>query len=150
MSEFKYENKASVVLASLGRGHADAEFARLLEIVAREVSDSPDDKAKGKVTIALEVRKDPAAGALVLIPTVSHSVPTRSVHAGHVYPTDDGRLLTHMDFLMEAGHSERKDEDLFARAPIAEMKQAAPIADAPKPKPIVDAAGETTDGADDE
>ncbi len=148
MNDYHEQNRASAVLAKIGGGSADADFARAMATVLDRVR-LVEKSAKLVLTISVTPRKD--LGCVELRAHVEAKLPKLIPPASQMHLGPAGELLSQMDFLMGGGPSEAKPQPVAdARAmpqPVASASGRLPamaarpapaaLADAPQPAPLV-------------
>jgi hypothetical protein len=125
MSEsFPEQNRASAVLAKIGHGTADADFARAM----REVLDAAQVTGK-KAKLILTVEVDPRSdlGCVELRAEVRTRLPKLPPPASQMHLGPKGELLTQMEWMMGGGPSEAP-KSLAITAGLATAAAAAPAA----------------------
>lgn len=159
-NKFNAKNCASEVLAKIGNGSADADFARAVEATIARVQQT---QKKGKVVVTVDVIPDADRGTLVLRVDVIAKLPKLPPPASQMHVGPKGELLTQMEFLISGGRDEvppakpqpipNEQRTGSGRFPVATPPPRAPIADGgPRKAPIAgekagtntgDTAGET-------
>jgi len=123
-------NKASNLLARIGRGHADNEFAR--EVVkAVKAVENTSKKAEITLKVTIELRGD---GGLEMTPAVTSKLPALPMPSTTMHQGPDGEMLTQQEFLLGGG----EDEGSRAGGIAQTRDDEAPLAEAPKDAPLAD------------
>jgi hypothetical protein len=121
------QNLASNLLARIGKGTADADFARRVSEVLRGVEKTGK---KGSVTLKVdfELRDD---GGIELRAAVAAKIPELRGPATTMHLGSRGELLTQQEFLLGGGADEAeavRRKPLFANSGLAQPPAPAPIA----------------------
>ena len=123
MHEFPQENIASSVLAKIGNGSADADFARALGLVLDRVQATGK---KGKLVLTLEVTPRSDLGVVEMRASVEATVPKLPAPASQMHVGPNGEILSQMDWMMGGGKSEAP-----APVPASSSQRLAVVAAAP-------------------
>jgi hypothetical protein len=129
MHEFPQENIASSVLAKIGNGSADADFARALGLVLDRVQATGK---KGKLVLTLEVTPRSDLGVVEMRASVEAKVPKLPAPASQMHVGPNGEILSQMDWMMGGG----KSETHTPISPPSSSSQRLTVAAAPAPAPI--------------
>jgi len=138
MEEIIESNRASALLAKLGRGSLDADFARAVTRVCQAVAETG---GKGSITLKIKVEnnKDSDGGGIRIQPQVIENAPRHGLPSTSLHLQDDGTLLTQQEWLW-SGPDERRATPAPLPGPIAASPPAttpkAPLADRPRPAPL--------------
>lgn len=144
-TDFHEANRASEVLAKIGSGAADAEFARAVHIAIDRANMT---MKKCRVRVDVDIEPDEKTGALYVSADVTTKLqklrpPTSQMHLGA-----NGQLLTQQDWLFGGGRDESPlqvkptpIEQGAASSPSGRFKivqppAPAPLAAAPTPQPV--------------
>lgn len=149
-TKFHDANRASEVLAKIGRGAADADFARAVH----EAIDRAQQTMK-KCKVLVEVEIDEERGCLLIRAEVRTKLAKLPPPASQMHVGPNGQLLTQQEFLMGGGRDEAPAKPLpiesaaqsspSGRFPVAKAPVPGPVASAPTPQPVAgkdQAAGE--------
>lgn len=143
-NKFHEANRASEVLAKIGKGAADADFARA---VHQAIDRAQITMKKCKVRVEVEIEPDEERGCMLIRAEVSTRLAKLPPPASQMHLGPNGQLLTQQEFLMGGGRDEAPlalkpaDTPPAASTPsgrfaIAKAPTPAPVADAPAPAPI--------------
>jgi hypothetical protein len=146
MHEFPQENIASSVLAKIGNGSADADFARALGLVLDRVQATGK---KGKLVLTLEVTPRSDLGVVEMRASVEAKVPKLPAPASQMHVGPNGEILSQMDWMMGGGKSETpKPISPSASQRLATVPTLAPIAAAPALAPVTPSTTKTGNDAE--
>ena len=159
-------NTASVVLAKIGAGAADVDFARA---VAAAVDRAVLVNKKAQVVLTVDIEPNLKTGSLILSAQVVPKLPKIAPPATQFHRGAHGELLTQMEYMMGGGRDEAPTPISEANAaalaervpkpsasasgrlpvpgPIAAGPTLAPIAQRPTPAPIANTTATTTPAA---
>lgn len=141
-SDFHPRNTASELLAKIGYGTADADFARG---ISQAVSAAQATNKKAKVVLTVEVNPKDEVGSLVVRADVVTKCPKLPAPASQMHLGPKGELLTQQEFILGGGPDESRPEPIPAapttaaasgRLKVAAVAAPAPLAAAPKPAPL--------------
>lgn len=139
-ANFHQANRASEILSKIGRGEADADFARGIHMA---LDRSQQTGKKSKVIVSVEIDPDPDSGSLIMRVNIDVRIPKVPSVISQMHPGPNGELLTQQEFLLGGGPDERPaptpvktESSKSGRMPVASPKSPAPLADSPKLKPI--------------
>lgn len=143
-TKFHEANRASEVLAKIGRGAADADFARA---VHEAIDRAQQTMKKCKVRVEVEIEPDEERGCLLIRAEVTARLAKLPPPASQMHVGPGGQLLTQQEFLMGGGQDEAQRKLLpIESAAVAETSSGrfkvvpppapAPVADAPQPRPL--------------
>ena len=144
-SDFHQSNTASSILAKIGSGCADADFARAIHLA---VDRATETQKKARVVVTVEIEPRDEVGALVLRAAVEAKLPKLRPPATQMHVGPSGELMTQMEFLVDGGTTEVKpitgtSRTASGRHTLASIPATRPVAAAPTPAPLV---GTNTDG----
>lgn len=129
-------NRASVLLAKIGRGTCDADFARHVNEVATAVEQTGK---KGTVTLKLElIPQKSDQGGILFRHGVKSKAPELPPPATTMHRAEDGSLLDQMEFIMGGGRNEAPRVQPQAAAPVAAKPEPVPLAERPQAAPLAD------------
>lgn len=150
--EFHETYKASEVLAKIGNGSADADFARAMHLLIARVNTTHKG---GKIVLTIEVKPRDDLGFLEFRAAVEAKVPKLPQPTSQMHLGPDGSLLSQMDFLMGGGRTEAPAplkgdggpsigtpapvSSASGRLPVVPLAKApalAPVAATPAPAPL--------------
>lgn len=139
--DFNPKNTASELLAKIGYGTADADFARG---IGKAVEAAQATNKKAKVVLTVEVNPKDEVGSLVLRADVVTKCPKLPSPASQMHLGPRGELLTQQEFILGGGPDERPEPIPAAqpaaaasgRHKVAAVAAPAPLAAAPKPAPL--------------
>lgn len=143
-TKFHDANRASEVLAKIGRGAADADFARA---VHDAIDRAQQTMKKCKVRVEVEIEPDEERGCLLIRAEVTAKLAKLPPPASQMHVGPGGQLLTQQEFLMGGGRDEAPAKPLpiesagaspSGRFPVAKAPTPAPVAGAPTPAPLAD------------
>jgi hypothetical protein len=145
-TNFHEANRASEVLSKIGRGQADADFARAIHEAIDRVTET-GKKAKVVTTVTIEPNEE-RGGGLLLRADIVAKLPMLPSPASQMHVGPAGNLMTQQDFLMGGGRDESPPKPLpieqaaaantaSGRFKIVVPPVTAPVAAAPAPKPLV-------------
>ena len=98
MTDFHERNRASTILAQIGSGCADADFARAIhQCIA--ASKACGKASKVSLVVSIEVRED--IGAVELRADVTAKTPKLKSPATQFHEGPHGELVSQQDFLLE-------------------------------------------------
>ena len=145
-TKFHEANRASEVLAKIGRGAADADFARA---VHEAIDRAQQTMKKCKVRVEVEIEPDEERGCLLIRAEVTAKLAKLPPPSSQMHVGPGGQLLTQQEFLMGGGRDEAPAKPLpiesaatpSGRFPVAKAPTPAPLAAAPAPAPIAGDAG---------
>ncbi len=134
-NDFSPLNTCSQLLAKIGSGTADADFARAM---AAAVARSTRMQKKSKVVLTVEIEPRDDVGALVLRASVEARLPKLPAAATQMHVGPNGELLTQLEHMFGGGPTEA------GRAPTAPVPASSgsarlSIAPAPTPGPVTSA-----------
>jgi hypothetical protein len=139
-NDFHPRNTASELLAKIGYGTADADFARG---ISQAVTAAQATKKKAKVVLTVEIDPRDEVGSLVLRADVVTKCPKLPAPASQMHMGPRGELLTQQEFILGGGPEERpaplpaeKPAATSGRLTVAAVAAPAPLAAAPKPAPL--------------
>lgn len=153
-TKFHDANRASEVLAKIGRGAADADFARA---VHEAIDRAQQTMKKCKVLVEVEIDPDEERGCLLIRAEVRTKLAKLPPPASQMHVGAGGQLLTQQEFLMGGGRDEAPlsvkpapidgaaQASPSGRFPVAKAPAPGPVASAPTPQPVAgkdQAAGE--------
>ncbi len=141
-NDFNPLNTASTLLAKIGSGSADADFARAMHLAVERANQT---KKKAKVVLTVEVDPRDDTGSLILRAEVVAKLPKLPAPSTQMHVGEQGELLNQMEFLMGGGPSERPrpvppqsaGSSASGRHPVVQPPAPAPVAAAPTLKPVV-------------
>jgi hypothetical protein len=137
--EFPDKNRASEVLAKIGNGCADADFARAMGVVIDRVQQT---NKKGKLVLTIEVAPRDDLGVLEMRASVEAKIPKLPAPASQMHVGAGGELLSQQEWMFGGGPSEKPTpikatgNSASARLTVASPPAPAPLADAPAPGPL--------------
>lgn len=164
-NDFHDANRASEILAKIGSGSADADFARAVHLA---IDRCQETQKPGKVIVTVEFDPDEDKGAIIVRAEVTAKLPKLKAPASQMHVGQNGQLLTQQEWMFGGGRDEKPrqtplDQAVAAaraeaqatqtaptppisasasgRFPVAQPPAPAPIAPAPAPKPIAGDAG---------
>lgn len=143
-TKFHEANRASEVLSKIGKGAADADFARA---VHQAIDRAQVTMKKCKVRVEVEIEPDEERGCMIIRAEVSTKLAKLPPPASQMHVGPNGQLLTQQEFLMGGGRDEAPAKPLpietaaqasspSGRFPVAKPAAPAPVADAPTPAPL--------------
>lgn len=143
-TKFHEANRASEVLSKIGKGAADADFARA---VHQAIDRAQITMKKCKVRVEVEIEPDEERGCMLIRAEVSTKLAKLPPPASQMHVGPNGQLLTQQEFLMGGGRDEAPAKPLpiesaaqaaspSGRFPVAKPAAPAPVADAPTPAPL--------------
>lgn len=103
-NDFHEANRASEVLSKIGRGQADADFARAIHEAVDRVTET-GKKAKVVTTVTIEPNEE-RGGGLLLRADIVTKLPMLPSPASQMHVGPAGNLMTQQDFLMGGGRDE--------------------------------------------
>jgi len=148
-TDFHEANRASEVLAKIGNGTADADFARAVHLA---VDRCQETLKPGKVIVTVEFKPDVDNGSMTVRAEVSAKLPKLRAPASQMHVGPKGQLMTQQDWMFGGGRDETplalkpvpltaeqtaKANTASGRFPVAKAPAPAPVAAAPTPKPVV-------------
>lgn len=147
-SDFHPRNTASELLAKIGYGTADADFARG---ISQAVTAAQATNKKAKVVLTVEINPKDEVGSLVLRADVVTKCPKLAAPASQMHLGPKGELLTQQEFIMGGGPDERPAPIAAEKQPaaasgrmaVAKVAAPAPLAAAPRPAPLAGDGGPT-------
>lgn len=148
-SDFNPRNTASELLAKIGYGTADADFARG---IGKAVEAAQATNKKAKVVLTVEINPNDEVGSLVLRADVVTKCPSLPAPASQMHLGPKGELLTQQEFILGGGPNERpapipaepQNAAASGRHKVAALAAPAPLAAAPKPAPLTGDGGPIT------
>lgn len=140
-NDFHPQNTATQLLAKIGSGSADADFARAVHLAVERASQVGK---KAKVVLTVEVDPRDETGSLIIRADVVAKLPKLPAPASQMHVGQEGELLTQQEYIFGGGRSEAKQQPIAppassasGRHPVVAPPAPAPIANAPKPGPVV-------------
>lgn len=144
-TKFHDANRASEILAKIGRGAADADFARAFH---EAIDRAQQTMKKCKVVTTVEVEPDEERGCLLVRVDIVAKLAKLPVPASQMHVGPGGGLLTQQEWLMGGGRDEAplsaKPQPVEGQAAspsgrfkVVQPPAPAPVAAAPTPKPMV-------------
>lgn len=153
-TKFHEANRASEVLSKIGKGAADADFARA---VHQAIDRAQVTMKKCKVLCEVEIEPDEERGCMLVRAAISTKLAKLPAPASQMHLGPNGQLLTQQEFLMGGGRDEAPlqvkpapiegaaQASPSGRFPVARAPSPGPVASAPTPQPVAgkdQAAGE--------
>ncbi len=143
-TKFHELNRASEVLAKIGKGAADADFARAIH---QAIDRAQDTMKKCKVRVEVEIDPDQERGCLLIRAKVTTRLAELPPPASQMHVGEAGQLLTQQEFLMGGGRDEAPPLQMKPTLPVATETPSgrftivpppapAPVADLPTPQPV--------------
>ena len=134
---FPESNRASKILAELGNGIPDADFAREM---TRLISRCQATGKRGSITLTVAVAPRDDMGCLEVRCLVKSKCPENPPPATQMHVDGNGALLTQLSFLMGGGRDETAPAPLAPKAQEKALGGAlpsvAPLASTPAPAPL--------------
>lgn len=139
-THFPESNRASKILAELGNGIPDADFAREL---TRLIQRCKATGKRGSITLTVSVVPRDDMGCLEVRAMVKAKCPELPPPSTQMHIDENGGLLTQLSFLIGGGRDEVAPAPLADKAKdqtkVAPLPSAAPLAAAPAPAPLAKA-----------
>lgn len=107
--DFHPKNTASELLAKIGNGSADADFARA---VHQAVGRAQDTGKAAKVVLTVEIDPRDEVGSLVLRADVVAKLPKLKAPASQMHVGPKGELLSQQEFILGGGPDEAAPKPL--------------------------------------
>ena len=131
-------NLASTLLAKIGNGSADADFARCIGDCVDAVQTTGK---KAKLIVSIEIAPRDDAGSIEMRAEVTTKLPKLRAPSSQMHVGPGGELLSQMEFLMGGGPSEAKPQPIAAKpnqgsARLRVVEPPAPVAAAPTLAPL--------------
>jgi hypothetical protein len=143
-NHFHEANRASEVLSKIGKGAADADFARAIH---QAIDRSQETMKKSKVTVTVEIDPDEDRGCLRLRAEVSAKLPKLPAPASQMHVGAGGELLTQQEWMFGGGRDEQplsvpkpipaSSNSASGRLTVAKAPTPGPVAASPTPAPVV-------------
>lgn len=149
--KYNENNRASAVLAKIGNGTADADFARAMGILLDRVAET---NKPAKLVLTIEVKPRDDLGCLEMRAQVEAKLPKLPAPASQMHVASDGSLLSQQEFMF-SGPSESRPRPLpptgsgssttsgrhavpsLAGGPIAAAPALAPVVPLSAPAPVI-------------
>lgn len=134
-TKFHEANRASEILAKIGKGAVDTDFART---VHEAIDAAQTTGKKAKVVVTVEIEPDEDKGCLMLRAGVSAKIPKLPLPGSQMHVGDRGQLLTQQEWMFGGGRDEAPAKPLpieQVASPSASGRLA--VVNPPAPRPVV-------------
>jgi hypothetical protein len=140
-TDFHGANRASEVLAKIGKGEVDTDFARTIHTA---INAAQLTNKKAEVTIKVQLEPDEDRGCMLVRASVSAKIPKLPLPASQMHIGPCGELLSQEEIFFgrgapsESGRVEpiQPSTSASGRMPVAKAPAPAPLAPAPTAKPL--------------
>lgn len=143
-TKFHEANRASEVLSKIGKGAADADFARAVHTA---IDRAQATMKKCRVRVEVEIEPNEERGCMLIRAEVSTKLAKLPPPASQMHVGEGGQLLTQQEWMLGGGRDEAQAKPLpiesaaqgsspSGRFPVVNPPAPAPVAAAPTPAPV--------------